>query len=167
MGWGCESVVAVDVVTADGSLLRADATHHSDLFWAARGAGPGFPGIVTAFHLRTYEAPVLLDDAAMQRAAHLGSNVASRPGRAFDDVRYLGPPGLCPMCHLDVVELNGSAVTCATCGSAGEWADGSIRWIDLTSPVVSMAEKRAHARVRAEIDERAARFGTFEHVVRP
>ena len=56
MGWACESVVAVDVVTADGEQVRADATHHSDLFWAARGAGPGFPGIVTAFHLRTYPA---------------------------------------------------------------------------------------------------------------
>ncbi|MFI6072207.1 FAD-binding oxidoreductase [Actinoplanes sp. NPDC051343] len=59
-GWACESVVAVDVVTADGSLLRADATRHSDLFWAARGAGPGFPGIVTAFHLRTYEAAAVM-----------------------------------------------------------------------------------------------------------
>ncbi|MFI6072209.1 flavodoxin family protein [Actinoplanes sp. NPDC051343] len=121
---------------------------------------------------------IVLDDAAMQRAARLGGNVASQLGRAFDDVRYLGPPGLCPMCHLDVVELNGGAVTCATCGSAGEWADGSIRWTDLTSSVISMAEKRAHAReiqetaaaharMRAEIDERAARFGTFEHVARP
>ncbi|MFI7542311.1 FAD-binding protein [Actinoplanes sp. NPDC049599] len=57
MGWACESVVAVDVVTADGELVRADADEHSDLYWAARGAGPGFPGIVTAFHLRTYPAP--------------------------------------------------------------------------------------------------------------
>ena len=55
-GWACESVAAVDVVTADGSLVRADATRNSDLYWAARGAGPGFPGVVTAFHLRTYPA---------------------------------------------------------------------------------------------------------------
>jgi FAD/FMN-containing dehydrogenase len=56
-GWACESVVAVDVVTADGSRVRADAEQNSDLYWAARGAGPGFPGIVTRFHLRTYPAP--------------------------------------------------------------------------------------------------------------
>jgi FAD/FMN-containing dehydrogenase len=60
MGWACESVVAVDVVTAAGELVRADATRNTDLFWAARGAGPGFPGIVTAFHLRTYEAPPVM-----------------------------------------------------------------------------------------------------------
>jgi len=57
MGWACESVAAVDVVTASGELVRADADHNSDLYWAARGAGPGFPGIVTRFHLGTYPAP--------------------------------------------------------------------------------------------------------------
>ncbi|MGY1812597.1 FAD-binding oxidoreductase [Blastococcus sp. SYSU D00820] len=56
-GWAAESVVAVDVVTADGELVRADATRNSDLYWAARGAGPGFPGIVVAFHLATRPMP--------------------------------------------------------------------------------------------------------------
>jgi multimeric flavodoxin WrbA len=122
---------------------------------------------------------ILLDEAALERAALLGGNVASQLGVAFDEVRYLGAPGLCPMCHLNVVELDGTAVTCATCGSAGELADGgTIRWTDLTSSVISMAEKRAHAReiqetaaahakLRGDLDARAARFGTFEHVVRP
>ncbi|WP_284532706.1 FAD-binding oxidoreductase [Nocardioides sp. T2.26MG-1] len=56
-GWAVEHVVAVDVVTAAGELVRADATQHADLFWAARGAGPGFPGVVTRFHLRTRPLP--------------------------------------------------------------------------------------------------------------
>ena len=52
-GWAAESVVAIDVVTAQGELVRADAHQNSDLYWAARGAGPSFPGIVTKFHLTT------------------------------------------------------------------------------------------------------------------
>ncbi len=52
-GWAAESVVAVDVVTADGELVRCDENQNSDLYWAARGAGPTFPGIVVRFHLRT------------------------------------------------------------------------------------------------------------------
>ena len=52
-GWAAESVVAIDVVTAEGELVRADAQQNSDLYWAARGAGPSFPGIVTKFHLKT------------------------------------------------------------------------------------------------------------------
>jgi len=56
-GWAAEQIVAIDVVTADGDLVRADATRHSDLYWAARGAGPGFFGVVTRFHLATRPRP--------------------------------------------------------------------------------------------------------------
>lgn len=52
-GWACEQIVAIDVITAEGELVRADAHQNSDLFWAARGIGPGFCGLITRFHLRT------------------------------------------------------------------------------------------------------------------
>jgi FAD/FMN-containing dehydrogenase len=52
-GWAAESIVAIDVVTADGELVRADAEMNTDLYWAARGSGPTFPGVVTRFHLAT------------------------------------------------------------------------------------------------------------------
>ncbi|HEY5200880.1 MAG TPA: FAD-binding protein [Acidothermaceae bacterium] len=62
-GWACENVVAVDVVTAGGELVRADERQNTDLYWAARGAGPGFPALVTRFHLKTYELPkVMIQD---------------------------------------------------------------------------------------------------------
>lgn len=56
-GWACESVTAIDVVTADGALVHASETENADLLWAARGAGPGFFGVVVRWHLRTYPAP--------------------------------------------------------------------------------------------------------------
>jgi hypothetical protein len=58
-GWGyaAEQVVAIDVVTADGQLVRADERKNSDLLWAARGAGPGFCGAITRFHLKTRPVP--------------------------------------------------------------------------------------------------------------
>ena len=59
-GWACQSVTGLDVVTADGSLVRADAAENSDLLWAARGAGPGFPGVVTRFYLQTHPAPTVM-----------------------------------------------------------------------------------------------------------
>lgn len=40
-GWACERVQAVDVVTAEGHLLHCNASQNEDLYWAARGAGPG------------------------------------------------------------------------------------------------------------------------------
>ncbi|KAK5049020.1 hypothetical protein LTR84_005442 [Exophiala bonariae] len=56
-GLGCESVIAVDVVLPDGTLVHADADNYSDLYWAARGAGHGFFGVVTHFHLRCHPLP--------------------------------------------------------------------------------------------------------------
>ncbi|MEI2810208.1 MAG: FAD-binding oxidoreductase [Nocardioides sp.] len=56
-GWAAEHIAAIDLVTAEGELVRADEENNSDLFWAARGAGPGFFGVVTRFHLRTMPAP--------------------------------------------------------------------------------------------------------------
>jgi FAD/FMN-containing dehydrogenase len=59
-GWGCENVVAVDVVTAGGEQLHCSATENADLLWAARGAGPGYPAIVTRFHLQTHPKPAAM-----------------------------------------------------------------------------------------------------------
>lgn len=56
-GWGCENVLGLDVVTADGELIHADADENPDVYWAARGAGPGFFGVVTRFHLRVHRLP--------------------------------------------------------------------------------------------------------------
>ncbi|KAF4625090.1 hypothetical protein G7Y89_g13076 [Cudoniella acicularis] len=50
-GWACEKVKAIDVVTSEGNILHCDENENQELLWAARGAGPGFPAIVTAFYL--------------------------------------------------------------------------------------------------------------------
>ncbi|KAJ4323828.1 hypothetical protein N0V84_004174 [Fusarium piperis] len=56
--WGAtlDHILEVQVVTANGSIIRASETQHKDLFWAIRGAGAGF-GIVTEFVMSTVEKP--------------------------------------------------------------------------------------------------------------
>jgi FAD binding domain len=56
-GWAAEFVAGIELVTADGELVFADSTQNTDLYWAARGAGPGFFGVVTCFHLKTIPFP--------------------------------------------------------------------------------------------------------------
>jgi FAD/FMN-containing dehydrogenase len=53
--WGMtiDSLVAADVVTADGKLVRASESDNPDLFWAIRGGGGNF-GIVTRFEFRLH-----------------------------------------------------------------------------------------------------------------
>ncbi|HET6381710.1 MAG TPA: FAD-binding oxidoreductase [candidate division Zixibacteria bacterium] len=52
-GLTIDSLLAADVVTADGELIRVDAESHPDLFWAIRGGGGNF-GVVTRFGFRLH-----------------------------------------------------------------------------------------------------------------
>jgi hypothetical protein len=52
-GLAANSVVAIEVVTADGVHRRVDETHEPELFWALRGGGGSF-GVVTAIEFRLY-----------------------------------------------------------------------------------------------------------------
>jgi FAD/FMN-containing dehydrogenase len=52
-GLALDNLVAAEVVTADGEVVRADAREHPELFWALRGGGGNF-GIVTAFEFAAH-----------------------------------------------------------------------------------------------------------------
>jgi hypothetical protein len=56
--WGLtlDTLTSLDVVLANGTAVTASATQNKDLFWALRGAGPGF-AVVTSFKLKTLAAP--------------------------------------------------------------------------------------------------------------
>ena len=51
LGLTLDNLLSVDVVTADGKLLKASASENSDLFWGVRGGGGNF-GIVTSFEFK-------------------------------------------------------------------------------------------------------------------
>ncbi len=60
MGWlarkyglQTNAVTALELVTAEGTLVRADHEHHADLFWALRGGGGNF-GVVTAIEFAVH-----------------------------------------------------------------------------------------------------------------
>ena len=52
-GLSCDNVLGFTLITADGSLLRANAAENPDLFWALRGGGGNF-GIVTEFEVQLH-----------------------------------------------------------------------------------------------------------------
>ena len=52
-GLSCDNVEAFTLVTANGSVLRADAKGNTDLYWALRGGGGNF-GVVSQFELRLH-----------------------------------------------------------------------------------------------------------------
>jgi FAD/FMN-containing dehydrogenase len=52
-GSACDNLLAAEVVTAGGRVVRASADENSDLFWGIRGGGGNF-GIVTSFEFRLH-----------------------------------------------------------------------------------------------------------------
>ncbi|OBT39982.1 hypothetical protein VE00_09990 [Pseudogymnoascus sp. WSF 3629] len=83
-GWGAtvdQWVTELEVVVPDGSLIRANANENSDVFWAARGSGQGFFGVVTKFCARTIPARKFYQ---RQRTFAIGPN-----GKLFNEVLTL------------------------------------------------------------------------------
>jgi multimeric flavodoxin WrbA len=108
---------------------------------------------------------VVLDTDALAAAARVGRSVGTQLGTAFADTEYRGEPGLCPLCHLSLVTIDGTRAECATCGARGrlsvEAGAAVVRFDDpagLDESVVTLAQKRAHFR---EVQDIAAAQGAL------
>src|SRR4051794_11075830 len=55
-GLAANSVTAIELVNAEGELVRADAQNEPELYWALRGGGGSF-GVVTALEFKLYPIP--------------------------------------------------------------------------------------------------------------
>jgi len=63
-GLTIDNLLAVDLVTADGRVLVANATENPDLFWGVRGGGGNF-GIVTSFEFQLHPVTTVLAGKVM------------------------------------------------------------------------------------------------------
>ncbi|MFF5212964.1 FAD-binding oxidoreductase [Streptosporangium sp. NPDC000396] len=79
-GLSCDNLRAVEIVTADGRLLRASESENEDLFWGLRGGGGNF-GVVTAFEFTAHAlGPIVMCAATMY-----GESSADEVFRAWRD----------------------------------------------------------------------------------
>jgi FAD/FMN-containing dehydrogenase len=108
--WGpaCFSVEAANVVTADNRLVTANSEQHAELFWAIRGGGPGFFGVVTQYRLRLQPMPRAITTSTyfcpLERIDELGAWVAGIAEQLPKDVELTifcapAPPDLLERCR--------------------------------------------------------------------
>ena len=99
-GWTSDNLRAVDVVTADGRVVRASEDEHPDLFWGLRGGGGNF-GVATSFEYQLHQVgPEIVGGAIAWRGEEatgvleMFRSVASRAPRELTCVAALrlAPP---------------------------------------------------------------------------
>ena len=70
-GLTIDSLLSVDLVTADGQRLSAKAAEHPDLFWGVRGGGGNF-GVATSFEFQLHRVDAVLAGKILYPLARAG-----------------------------------------------------------------------------------------------
>jgi FAD/FMN-containing dehydrogenase len=133
-GLSCDNLVSAEVVTADGRVVRANASENNDLLWALRGGGWDM-GAVTSFEFQAHPLgpEVFMTFVTYPRAE--GKQVLRR----FGEYMQSGPPGAAPIAvcwtfpEADIFprELWGEQFVAVVGPYAGAAAEGE----DLTRPL--------------------------------
>lgn len=140
-GLTIDSLLAVEVVTADGDVLVASATEHPDLFWGLRGGGANL-GVATRFHYQLNPIGTVLGGMLILPAT---ADVVERSMRiaeaAPDDLTIIGNlMKLPPMPFVDPA-FHGRVGWAVQLVWAGDPAEGQT-WIDrlrsLATPIADL-----------------------------
>jgi hypothetical protein len=123
-GLTIDSLLAADVVTADGQLIRVDADSNPDLFWAIRGGGGNF-GVVTRFKFRLHELDgvvggILVLPATAESVAGFIAAAEAAP----DELSTIANVMNCPPMPFVPEEIHGQVVILAMLAYAGGAEEG-------------------------------------------
>jgi hypothetical protein len=119
-GLTIDSLLAADVVTADGQLRRVDAETEPDLFWAIRGGGGNF-GVATRFLYRLHELPSFVGGMLVLPAtAETVAGFIAAAEAAPEELSTIANVMNCPPLPFVPEEHHGTLVNMAFLGYAGD-----------------------------------------------
>lgn len=155
-GLTIDDLLAADVVTADGQLLRVDAEMHPDLFWAIRGGGGNF-GVATRFQFRlhtldTIMGGMLILPATPDTIASFIAEADAAPEELSTIANVMTAP---PMPFLPA-EVHGKLVILAMLVYAGDVGDGEraiAPFRSLAAPLADMVRPMRYPDIYPPDDE--------------
>jgi FAD/FMN-containing dehydrogenase len=142
-GMTIDNLLAADIVTADGRLLRVDEQTHPDLFWAIRGGGGNF-GVATRFQYRLQEVPTFMGGMLMLPAsAELVAEFIALADAAPEELSTIANVMPAPPLPFVPAEQHGKLAVLALLAYAGDTEAGErvlAPFKALATPLVDMVK---------------------------
>ncbi|MBQ0920937.1 FAD-binding oxidoreductase [Hydrogenophaga aromaticivorans] len=157
-GWTCDTLVSMEVVMADGQVVRASADEHAELFWALRGGGGNF-GVVTAFEYRLFPVgPEIVGGAIAWHGAD-----ARQVLQAYRDVSARAPREMTSVAVLRVAppapwlppEIHGQPMAAIFVCHTGDMAEADALLAPLREvarPVADTVMRRPYVQMQSLLD---------------
>ena len=147
-GMTIDSLIAAEIVTADGQVRIVDEEHEPDLFWAVRGGG-GNVGVVTRFRFRLHRLERVIGGMLIQPATpETVAEFMARADAAPDELSVIANVMGCPPMPMVPEELHGTTVLFSFICWSGELEDGervvgSLR--DVAEPLADLVSTIPYA----------------------
>jgi len=155
-GMTIDSLLAAEVVTANGEVVQADEESHPDLFWAIRGGGGNF-GVATKFNLRLQPLDRIVG-GMMVLPATTDTIVAfiAEAEQAPEELSTIANVMSCPPLPFVPEEIHGSLVIMALvawCGDIDEGQKVMDRFRGLAQPIADMVQEMPYPEIYGPEDE--------------
>ena len=140
-GLTIDNLIAADIVTADGQLVRVDGSAHPDLFWAIRGGGGNF-GVATRFQFRLHNTGMTVGGMLILPAtAEVIASLVAEAEAAPDELTVIANIMIAPPMPFLPKEAHGKLIIMAMlvyagATEAGERVIGPFR--KLAAPIADM-----------------------------
>ena len=142
-GLTIDSLLAAEIVTADGELVHADENSHPDLFWAIRGGGGNF-GVVTRLQFRLQEVDDIVGGMMMLPATpDVLRSFVELAEAAPDDLSTILNAMKAPPMPFVPEQYHGQVVLFALMAYAGDISEGEevvARFRALAEPIIDMVQ---------------------------
>jgi FAD/FMN-containing dehydrogenase len=150
-GLTIDDVLAAEIVTADGELLKVGSESHPELFWAIRGGGGNF-GVATRFKFRLHELSTIVGGMLVLPATPevIASFIAEAEG-APEELSTIANVMVAPPMPFLPAEVHGELIILAMMVYAGEDIDAGERSIapfrGLARPIVDMLKPMSYPEI--------------------
>jgi FAD/FMN-containing dehydrogenase len=155
-GLTIDSLLAAELVTADGRVLQVDADHHPELFWAIRGGGGNF-GVATRFRFRLHELPSIVGGMLLlPGSAEVVEALVATAEAAPEELSMIANVMAAPPMPFIPPERQGELVVLAMLAYAGE-AEAGQRAVApfraLADPIADMVRPMPYAGLFEPVDD--------------